>query len=54
MADSTLIPPVGSSKPVPKSQLERTKKDRSKRQPQRPVPKKPKRDDDRPSIDEYA
>jgi hypothetical protein len=54
MADSTLIPPVGDSKPVQKPRLDPAKKDQSKRQPERPVPKKPKRDDDRPGIDEFA
>lgn len=54
MADSTLIPPVGSSTPLPKSRPVPSNKDPSKRQQKRPVPKKPEGNNDRPSVDEYA
>lgn len=54
MVDSTLIPPVGSSKPAPKPRAVPLDKAPSKRRQKQPVLKKPKQDNDRPSIDEYA
>lgn len=54
MADSTLIPPVGISQPLPKPRSVPPDKQQPERQPKRPVPKKPNKDDDRPGIDEYA
>jgi hypothetical protein len=53
MSDHTLIPPVSGTRSVPQGRTVPRQKDQKKRQ-QQPPQRPGKKDQNRPSIDEYA